>query len=629
MTVLSSEEDLDKLKDERIRSSISVLKTPKLWKWQDAKINSRANLQKGGEWAFVHADDCKLPNDCKTSCNKEGRACKLYVMKTDQGIVKVKKLCNNAKLPVRGSTGAAGYDLAAAQTAVVPAHGKVLIKTGLSISMPTGCYGRIAPRSGLALKKSIDVGAGVVDEDYRGELGVVLFDFGEDDFKINMGDKIAQLIFEKIKPLAIVEADSLEETGQGNKGFGSTGINSEDQKNISQSPDQKSDQISSVNQSSNSAQDRKCMKQFKNEPIPHMITRSQASKTRQIITTRQIQKLAKQGQPMFLAVVRPAHAVPQTRGKRGGNKKSPIYAAAAHGMTEGQKRKISKETGPKKEFITVAEREQQVLNSAPEGYRKKVETIIQQYRDIFPEKLSKGLLEDQEVQHQIKIEPGSKPPYRPPYQLGAAEQDELEEQVKDLLAQGFIRPSCSPYGAPVLFVPKKDGRWRMCIDYRALNKQTIKDHYPLPRIDLLLDRLGQARVFTKLDLAQGYHQITMAEDSIAKTAFCTHLGQWEFVVMPFGLCNAPSTFQRLMNKVFAEEINSFVLVYLDYILIYSRSIEEHWDHLQRAMEKLRQAKLYGRLYKCEFLKDKVDYLGFEVSAEGVNASPEKVKAILD
>ena len=137
---------------------------------------------------------------------------------------------------------------------------------------------------------------------------------------------------------------------------------------------------------------------------------------------------------------------------------------------------------------------------------KKLETIIQKYRDIFPKKLSKGLPADREVQHQIKIEPGSKPPYRPPYQLGPSEQDELEEQVKDLLTQGFIRPSCSPYGAPVLFVPKKDGRWRMCIDYRALNKQTIKDRYPPPRIDLLLDRLGQARVFTKLDLAQGYHQ---------------------------------------------------------------------------------------------------------------------------
>ena len=195
VTVLSSEEELDRLKDERVRSSISVLKAPKFWKWQNPKINSRANFSKGGEWDFVHADDCKLLNDCKISCNKEGRSYKVYVMKMDQGVVKVKILCNNASLPVRGTTGAAGYDLAAAQAAVVPAHGKMLVKTGLSISMPTGCYGRITPRSGLALKKSIDVGAGAVDEDYRGELGVILFNPEEEYFKINMGDKIAQLIF--------------------------------------------------------------------------------------------------------------------------------------------------------------------------------------------------------------------------------------------------------------------------------------------------------------------------------------------------------------------------------------------------------------------------------------------------
>ena len=246
VTVLSSEEELNRLKDERIRSSIFVLKAPKFWKWQNEQINSRANLSKGGEWAFVHADDFKISNDCKNSCNKEWRTCELYVMKTDQGVVKVKRLCNNARLQVRGTAGAAGYDLAAAQTAVVPTHGKVLVKTGLSISMPTGCYGRIAPRSGLALKKSIDLGAGVVDEDYRGELGVILFNFGEEDFKTNMGDKISQMIFERVKTPAIVEAGSLEETGRGNQGFGSTGINSEDQKKYQSEPKSKtrSDQSS-------------------------------------------------------------------------------------------------------------------------------------------------------------------------------------------------------------------------------------------------------------------------------------------------------------------------------------------------------------------------------------------------
>ena len=324
-------------------------------------------MSKGGEWAFVHDDDCKLSNNCNISCNNDGRFLKLYVMKTDQGVVKVKKLCNKAKLPVRGSIGAAGYDLAAAQNAVILTHGKVLVKTGLSMSMPTGCYGRIAPRSGLALKKFIDVGAGVVDADYRGELRVVLLNFGEEDFKINMGDKIAQLIFEKIKTTEVTEVDSLEETGRGDMGFGSTGLNSSEQKISSQSPDQKSesdhlskcktDQISAANQSSFSAQDRKCMKQFKNEPIPHTITRSQASKTRQMVTARQLQKLAKQGQPVFLAIIRSANDVPRTRRKKGGNKKVSYLCSNSPWNDRRPERKMSKETGPKKEFITVAKRD--------------------------------------------------------------------------------------------------------------------------------------------------------------------------------------------------------------------------------------------------------------------------------
>ena len=201
--------------------------------------------------------------------------------------------------------------------------------------------------------------------------------------------------------------------------------------------------------------------------------------------------------------------------------------------------------------------------------------------------------------------------------------------MKDLLAQGFIRPSASPYGAPILFVPKKDGRWCMCIDYKALNKQTVKDQFPLPCIDSLLERLGQATVFTKLDLATGYHQIAMEETSIQKTAFCTNRGHFEFLVMPFGLCNAPATFQRLMNKVFADNIGKLIAVYLDDILVFSRNMDEHWRHLRWALEQLRKAKLYGRLHKCEFLKDQVDYLGFEVSPRGIQASPKKVRAIIE
>ena len=176
---------------------------------------------------------------------------------------------------------------------------------------------------------------------------------------------------------------------------------------------------------------------------------------------------------------------------------------------------------------------------------------------------------------------------------------------------------------------KKDGRWRLCIDYRALNKQTIKDKFPLPRIDELLERLGGARVFTALDLASGYHQIGMEEGSIEKTAFRTSRGSFEFLVMPFGLTNAPSVFQRLMNKIFKDVLGIFVLVYLDDILVFSSSIEEHWGHLRVVLQKLREAKLHGRLHKCDFLKDKIEYLGFDISSDGMQPSRSKIAAILD
>ena len=389
----------------------------------------------------------------------------------------------------------------------------------------------MAPRSGLALKKFIDVGAGVIDSDYRGELGVILFNFSDEDFVINMGDRIAQLIFEKIKTPELKELDSLEGTGRGEEGFGSTGVSAT---------------------KSNDELNKKGMKTVISgkKPMKSEDRNDAVSQSRRLVSAKEMSKLAKGDNPVFLAIVRATNEVSP---ERKSNKRSSARAArfaAAHRMSEGTRRSINKSQGPRKDIISVAERERQVLDSVLVCHREKLSHIIQQYRDIFPEQLPQGIPPKRVVEHSIKIEPGSKPSYRPPYRLGPAEQDELEKQINDLLAQGFIRPSCSPCGAPVLFVPKKDGRWRMCIDYRALNKQTVKDRYPLPRIDLLLDRLGQARVFSKLDLAQGYHQIAMAKDSVEKAAFCTNLGQWEYLVMPFGLCNAPSTFQRLMNEVF-------------------------------------------------------------------------------
>ena len=199
--------------------------------------------------------------------------------------------------------------------------------------------------------------------------------------------------------------------------------------------------------------------------------------------------------------------------------------------------------------------------------------------------------------------------------------------MEGYLAKGFIQPSKSPFGAPVIFVKKKDGSLRLCMDYRALNKITIKNKYSLPRIDDLLDRMNGAQVFSKIDLRQGYHQIRIAAEDVHKTAFRTRYGHYEFKVMPFGLTNAPATFQALMNEIFRPYLDDFVVVYLDDILIYSKSKEEHLEHLQKILTALRDNKLFGKLSKCEFFKTEVEYLGHVISEKGIQVDPKKTSAI--
>jgi len=205
---------------------------------------------------------------------------------------------------------------------------------------------------------------------------------------------------------------------------------------------------------------------------------------------------------------------------------------------------------------------------------------------------------------------------------------ELKKQVEDLLEKQFIRPSVSPWGAPVLFVKKKDGSMRMCIDYRQLNKVTIKNKYPLPRIDDLMDQVRGAAVFSKIDLRSGYHQIRVREEDIPKTAFRSRYGHYEYVVMPFGLTNAPAVFMDYMNRIFRPYLDSFVVVFIDDILIYSKTPEEHAKHLQMVLEILREKKLYAKLSKCEFWLTEVNFLGHVISKDGVSVDPSKVEAVL-
>ena len=595
--ILSNPAELKDVQNDHVRNSLSILKTPKFW----TLINSRSNFSNG---AASEENKKEKEKESLRDCSNSGS--KLFIQKDDCGYLYIKKLRNSAAIPKRATKDAAGYDIASVEETVVPAKGRTVVKTGLSIAIPDGCYGRIAPRSGLAVKKFIDIGAGVIDADYRGEIGVVMFNHSDEDLKVKQGDRIAQLILEKISTPEVKETVDLSSTVRGSQGFGSSGL-------------EKIAILQRVQGKPKLKQTNACRIQ------------------REFVSMRKMKKLMKQKEDVFLCIVKAEEVTTERKRRSRGGKKiksvettlSNIVAQDSHGITEKTKREHSKAVGPKKILKTVEERTKEVVEGVAKEHQTKLQTILAEFRDVFKDKLPIGPPPKREVVHSIEVQPGSEPTYRTPYRLRPAEQDELEEQVKDLLAQGFIRPSQSPYGAPVLFVPKKDGRWRMCIDYRALNRQTVKDRYPLPRIDTLLDRLGRAKIFTKLDLASGYHQIAMDDESIFRTAFTTSLGQWEFVVMPFGLCNAPATFQRLMNAVFATEINRFILVYLDDILIFSESIEEHWEHLRTALQRLRKARLYGRIHKCDFLKPRVDYLGYEVSKQGVHASPEKVKAIVN
>ncbi|KAI3472595.1 hypothetical protein Pfo_030078, partial [Paulownia fortunei] len=243
--------------------------------------------------------------------------------------------------------------------------------------------------------------------------------------------------------------------------------------------------------------------------------------------------------------------------------------------------------------------------------------VVQEFVEVFPDDLP-GLPPNREIEFVIDVMPGTTSISKAPYRMAPTELKELKVQLQELLDKGFIRPSYSPWGAPVLFVKKKD----------ELNKITVKNKYPLPRIDDLFDQLQGASVFSKIDLRSGYHQLKIKEEDIPKTAFRTRYGHYEFLVMPFGLTNAPAAFMDLMNRVFKQYLDKFVIVFIDDILIYSRDKEEHKEHLKIVLQVLKEKQLYAKFKKCEFWLEQVVFLGHVVSKDGISVDPSKVEAVI-
>ncbi|MCO5572079.1 hypothetical protein L7F22_025830 [Adiantum nelumboides] len=238
--------------------------------------------------------------------------------------------------------------------------------------------------------------------------------------------------------------------------------------------------------------------------------------------------------------------------------------------------------------------------------------FLSSFNDCFTTELPTGLPPSRQEDHKIDQVPGSAAPNQTPYRVSASQQEEILSQVNELLEKGLIRPSSSPYCSPILLVQKKDGSFRMCVDYRSLNKITIKNHFPIPRIDDILDSLRGASIFSRLDLKSGYNQIRVAPQDVHKTAFRTSFGLYEFLVMPFGLTNAPATFNLMMNSIFQPH-RAFTGIFFDDVLVFSKSEEEHKEHLRIVFEEFRQHKLFVNPKKSEFFLKEIHYLGHIVS----------------
>jgi hypothetical protein len=254
--------------------------------------------------------------------------------------------------------------------------------------------------------------------------------------------------------------------------------------------------------------------------------------------------------------------------------------------------------------------------------------VLHDFKDVFVNEIHE-LPPRREIDFSIHLLPSSVPISKEPYRMSLSELTELKIQLQELLDKEYIRPSVSPWGAPVLFVKKKDRILRLCIDYRQLNKMTVKNKYPLPRINDLFDQVGGAKIFSKLDLRSGYHEVRIKDEDISKTTLRMRYGHYKFVVILFGLTNVLATFMCLMNSIFSQYLDKFVLAFIDDILVCSNTEEEHEDNLRIVLQTLRKHQLYAKFNKCDFYHKKIQYLGHIISEENIVLDPEKIRAIME
>lgn len=269
--------------------------------------------------------------------------------------------------------------------------------------------------------------------------------------------------------------------------------------------------------------------------------------------------------------------------------------------------------------------DQPVTSSHHDSRNAQVDSLLQEFQDVFATPYE--LPPHRDYDHAIPLKPGAIPINAMPYKYSPQHKTKIERQVTELLANGLITHSTSPFASPVLLVQKKDGSWRFCVDFRKLNELTIKNRFPMPIVEEILEELAGTKFFSKLDLHSGFHHVRVQPGDEYKTAFKTHHGHYEFKVMPFGLTNAPATFQCIMNALLAPFLRKFTLVFMDDILVYSSSWEQHCDHLRQVLTKLREHKLFVKRSKCSFAQTQLEYLGHIISSQGVATDPKKTAAM--